>query len=57
MDAATPTDVTVGLTAGEVELLKNALRSFVSDFGHDEADVLHRVKDLLAKLSALPSAG
>lgn len=40
----------------ELTLLLAAVRSYLDDFGHDEADVLCRVKQLLAKLqSAGPS--
>ena len=40
----------------ELTLLLAAVRSYLDDFGHDEADVLRRVKQLLAKLqSAGPS--
>jgi hypothetical protein len=48
----TGTTITIGLDAREAELLKHALRSFASDFGHDEADVLHEIKRLLAKLES-----
>ena len=36
----------------ELRLLVAAVRSYLDDFGHDEADVLRRVKQLLAKLQA-----
>ena len=32
-----------------------AVRSYLDDFGHEEADVLRRVKQLLAKLQAEPA--
>lgn len=44
------TTTAVELTDRDVHLLKNALRSFESAFGHNEADVLHQIKVLLAKL-------
>ena len=34
----------------ELRLLHSALHSYLDDFGHKEADVLRRVKALLAKL-------
>jgi hypothetical protein len=44
---------TIELTDDELRLVHAALHSYLDDFGHEEADVLRRVKDLLAKL---PSA-
>ena len=41
---------TLDLTDEELELLRSALHSYLDDFGHDEADVLRRIKELLAKL-------
>jgi hypothetical protein len=42
----------VELTEDDVRLLKNALYSFRSAFGHDEADMVHAVQRLLDKLAA-----
>ncbi len=47
---------TIELTDEELALLRAALRSFLEDFGHEEADVLRRVKALLAKLPQATSA-
>jgi len=44
---------TIELTEEELTLVRAALHSYLDDFGHDEADVLRRLKELLAKL---PSA-
>ena len=41
---------TIEFTAEELQLLRNALHSFLDDFGHDELDVLRKIKALLAKL-------
>jgi hypothetical protein len=41
---------TLELTDDELRLVRAALRSFLDDFGHDEVDVLRRIKALLAKL-------
>lgn len=41
---------TLELTDDELRLVRAALRSFLEDFGHDEADVLREIKRLLAKL-------
>jgi hypothetical protein len=43
---------TIELTDDELKLLRSALRSYLDDFGHEEADVLRRIKELLAKLPA-----
>jgi hypothetical protein len=44
--------VTLYLTAEEQRLLRAAVISMLEDFGHEEADVLHALKVLLAKLPA-----
>ncbi len=41
---------TIELTDDELRLLREALHAYLDDFGHEEADVLRRIKDLLAKL-------
>ena len=41
---------TVELSDEELRLLHAALHSYLDDFGHEEADVLRRVKALIAKL-------
>ena len=43
---------TLELNDDEVRLLHAALHSYLDDFGHEEADVLRRIKELLAKLPA-----
>ena len=43
---------TFELTDEELRLLLSALRSYLDDFGHEEADVLRSAKKLLAKLQA-----
>ena len=42
----------IELTDDELTLLRAALHSYLDDFGHEEADVLRRIKELLAKLPA-----
>ena len=44
---------TIELTDEELRLLQNALHSYLDDFGHDEADVLRQLKQLIAKLPPL----
>ena len=41
---------TIELTTEELKLVRTALRAYLDDFGHDQADVLRAVKELLAKL-------
>jgi hypothetical protein len=38
------------LTDEELRLVRAALHAYLEDFGHDEADVLRAVKQVLAKL-------
>lgn len=40
----------VELTEEELRLLRAALHSFLDDFGHEEADVLSRIRALMAKI-------
>ena len=47
---------TIELTDDELRLLRAALHSYLDDFGHDEADVLRSLKQLIAKLPAPPAA-
>ena len=44
---------TLELNDEELRLLLAAVRSYLDDFGHEEADVLRNVKRLLAKLQSL----
>ena len=41
---------TIELTAEELRLVRTALRAYLDDFGHEEADVLRQIKAVLAKL-------
>ncbi len=41
---------TLELTEEELRLLQAALHSYLDDFGHEEADVLRRIKELMTKL-------
>jgi hypothetical protein len=41
---------TIELTDDELQLLQAALHSYLDDFGHEQADVLRRIKALIAKL-------
>jgi hypothetical protein len=41
---------TIELTDDELRILHEALRSYLDDFGHEEADLLRAIKALLVKL-------
>jgi hypothetical protein len=41
---------TIELNERELRLLHEALHAYLDDFGHDEADVLRELKQLIAKL-------
>jgi hypothetical protein len=41
---------TIQLTDEELRLVHAALHSYLDDFGHEEADLLRRIKELIAKL-------
>ena len=41
---------TIELTDDELRLLHAALHAYLDDFGHDEAEILRKVKELIAKL-------
>jgi hypothetical protein len=41
---------TIELTPDELQLAREALRAFLDDFGHEEMDVVRRIKALLEKL-------
>jgi hypothetical protein len=41
---------TLQLTDDEVRLVHSALHAYLDDFGHEEADVLRSLKELIGKL-------
>jgi hypothetical protein len=47
---------TIELTDEELKLLREALKAFLDDFGHDEADLVAAIQALLAKLPAQQAA-
>jgi hypothetical protein len=47
---------TIQLTEEELRIVHAALRTYLDDFGHEEAEVLRKVKAIIAKLPALPQA-
>lgn len=44
--------VTVDLTDEEARITREALRSMLGDFGHDEMDVVRLIESALAKVEA-----
>jgi len=44
--------IALELTKDELQLVRSALTSFLSDFGHKEKDVVHRLQELLGKIPA-----
>jgi hypothetical protein len=47
---------TIELTDDELRLVTNAVHAYLDDFGHEEADLLRRLKQLLAKLEVSAAA-
>ena len=47
---------TIELTDEELRLVVSAVRSYLDDFGHEEADMLRRLKELLRKLESAPTS-
>jgi hypothetical protein len=43
---------TIHLTESELVLVHNAMRAYLNSFGHNEADVVARIKQVLVRLSA-----
>ena len=43
---------TIDLNDDEMRLVLAAVKSYLDDFGHEEADLLRQLKVLLAKLQA-----
>lgn len=43
---------TIELSDEELRIVQHALHAYLDDFGHDEADVLRLIKQVLAKLPA-----
>lgn len=41
---------TIELSDDELRIVQQALRAYLDAFGHDEADVLRLIKQVLAKL-------
>jgi hypothetical protein len=41
---------TIQLNDEELKIVSAALHSYLDDFGHEEADVLRRIKAIIAKL-------
>ena len=46
---------TIHLTDEELEMARHGMTAYLRSFGHDEADTMHTIKDVLAKLAAAES--
>jgi hypothetical protein len=46
---------TIELSDDELRILQAALHSYLDDFGHEEAEILRAIKQLLAKLPPPPA--
>jgi len=44
------TMIDVEFTSDELALVHHALSAFMSDFGHNQADVVHQLRDLMGKI-------
>jgi len=47
---------TIELSEEELRIVYAALHSYLDDFGHEEADVLRAIKQILAKLPQAPAS-
>jgi hypothetical protein len=45
---------TLELTDDELRLVRSALTAYLEDFGHEEADILRKLKAIIAKLPPSP---
>jgi hypothetical protein len=45
------------LSDSELETARHALRAYLSDFGHDEADTIAEIRRVIAKLDAAQAEG
>lgn len=43
---------TIELTDEELRLVVSAVRSYLDDFGHEEAELLRKIKEVLQKLQS-----
>lgn len=43
---------TIHLSESELGLVRNAMRAYLNSFGHNEADVVASIKQVIARLSA-----
>jgi hypothetical protein len=46
---------TIDLSDEELRIVHAALHSYLDDFGHEEADLLRAIKQILAKLPHAPA--
>jgi len=48
---------TIHLTDAELEMVRHALQAHLEAFGHNEAETLHQIKQLIAKLQTASPDG
>jgi alcohol dehydrogenase class IV len=48
---------TLHLSDTELETARHALRAYLSDFGHDEADTIAAIRRVIAKLESAQTDG
>lgn len=53
----TPEVNTIRLTDAELDLTRHALQSYLQDFGHNEADTVAQIKQVIGKLREAESDG
>ena len=47
----------VHLSDSELDTARHALRAYLSDFGHDEADTIEEIRRVIAKLDSAQADG
>lgn len=48
---------TIHLTDEELEMARHAMQAYLRAFGHNEADTLHQIKQVIAKLNTAAPEG
>jgi hypothetical protein len=48
--------VPIMLTAAELKLVTNTLETYISDFGHENHELIEQARAVMAKLAAAPNA-
>lgn len=48
---------TIHLTDAELEMARHAMQAYLRAFGHDEAETVHQIKQVIAKFQAADPEG